>query len=102
MFKTVLTIWRGRQAEAIEAFADANALTLLDQQIRDASGDLDRARRALAIARAQDDGEVARIDAARAKIAELENRALAALQGGREDLAAEAAEAIAGLEIDLA
>ena len=102
MFKTVITLWRGKQAEAIEALADANALTLLDQQIRDASADLDRARRALAVARAQDERELARIAATRAKISDLEARAIAALDGGREDLAGEAAEAIAGLEADLA
>ncbi len=102
MFKTVITLWRGKQAEAVEAFADANALTLLDQQIRDASADLDRARRALAVATAQDNGEAARIDAARAKMNDLEARALEALEKDREDLAAEAAEAIAGLEADLA
>lgn len=102
MFKLMMTLWRGRQAEAAEALADANALTLLDQHIRDASADLDRARRALAIAAAQDASEAGRIESVRAKIADLETRAVAALQGGREDLAAEAAEAIAGLEADLA
>jgi phage shock protein A len=102
MFKTVFTIFRGRQAEAIEAFADHNALTLLDQQIRDAASDLDRARRALAIARAQDSAEAERIESMRKRNADLEQRAVAALDGGREDLAAEAAEAIAGLENDVA
>jgi len=102
MFKTIFTIVRGRQAEAVETFADANAMTLLDQQIRDAAADLDRARRALAIARAQDAAEAARIEGLRAKIADLEQRAVAALEALREDLAAEAADAIAGLEIDVA
>jgi phage shock protein A len=102
MFKTVITLWRGKQAEALEALADANALTLLDQQIRDASADLDRARRALGVARAQDERELVRMAATRVKIADLELRALAALDGGREDLAGDAAEAIAGLETDLA
>jgi len=102
MFKVMMTLWRGKQAEAGEALADANALTLLDQHIRDASADLDRARRALAIASAQDVSEAGRIESMRAKIADLETRAVAALDGGRDDLAAEAAEAIAGLEADLA
>ena len=102
MFKVMMTLWRGKQAEAGEALADANALTLLDQHIRDASADLDRARRALAIASAQDASEAGRIESMRAKIADLETRAVAALDGGRDDLAAEAAEAIAGLEADLA
>jgi phage shock protein A len=102
MFKTIFTIARGRRAEAIQAFADANAITLLEQQIRDAAADLDRARRALAIARAQDNGEATRVETMRAKIADLEQRAIAALEATREDLAGEAAEAIAALEIDVA
>ena len=102
MFKVMMTLLRGKQAEAVDALADANALTLLDQHIRDASADLDRARRALAIASAQDVSEAGRIESMRAKIADLETRAVAALDGGRDDLAAEAAEAIAGLEADLA
>jgi len=101
MFKVMMTLLRGKQAEAVEGLADANALTLLDQHIRDASADLDRARRALAIASAQDASEAGRIDSVRAKIADIETRAVAALEGGREDLAAEAAEAIAALEADL-
>jgi hypothetical protein len=39
MIKTFITLIRGRNAEAIERVADANALTILDQQIRDATGD---------------------------------------------------------------
>lgn len=102
MFKTLITIARGRGFEAGQAVADANVMTLLDQQIRDASGNLDRARRALAIAAAQDAAELRRIETMRARIGELEARAVAALDGRREDLATEAAEAIANLEADLA
>jgi phage shock protein A len=101
MFKTFLTIMRGRSYEAGERVADAHALTILDQQIRDATGNLDRARRALAIAIAQDASEQSRVEGIRARVADLEARALAALNGGREDLATEAAEAIANLENDL-
>jgi phage shock protein A len=101
MIKTLITIFRGRQAEAIERVADANALTILDQHIRDATGDLDRARRALAIATAQDAAEARRAENLKARVADLEIRAAAALGAGREDLAREAAEAIANLENDL-
>jgi len=101
MFKTLITLVRGKTYESGERVADAHALTILDQQIRDASGNLDRARRALAIASAQDASENRRIESVRAKIADLETRAVAALGGAREDLATEAAKAIAGLEIDL-
>ncbi len=102
MFKTFVTFLRGRNFEAVEAFGDANAMTILDQQVRDASADLDRARRALAIATAQEDAEARRRTAAKARLADLETRAGTALDAGRDDLAREAAEAIAAMEIDLA
>lgn len=100
MFKTVTTFLRGKQSEAREAFIDVNALTLIDQYLRDAGQDLEQARRALAIARAQETAEESRIADISLRIADLEERALAAISGGREDLAAEAAQAIADLEID--
>jgi phage shock protein A len=100
MFKTVTTFLRGKQSEAREAFIDANALTLIDQYLRDAGQDLQKARRALAIAKAQEVAEETRITDITRRITDLEERALAALNGGREDLASDAAQAIADLEID--
>ena len=101
MIKTLITLMRGSSARATEMLEDQNALLILDQQIRDAAAALDRARRALAVAAAQDASEEKRIATLQADIKDLEARATAALDT-REDLAAEAAEAIAGLEIDLA
>jgi len=101
MFKTLVTLMRGTSARAAEMIEDQNALLILDQQIRDAAAALDHARKALAVAAAQDASEEKHIARLRADIKDLEARATAALDT-REDLAAEAAEAIAGLEIDLA
>ena len=88
---------RGGSGEELE---DRSALLILDQQMRDAG----RGRRALqAHAGAgdrQDQQEGRRLDATNARIADLETRATAALDGGREDLAREAAQAIANLEAD--
>jgi phage shock protein A len=100
MFKTLITLVRGRAVAIGEEVADQNALLILDQQMRDASGALDRARRALAVAIAQDNQEGQRLDATRARIEDLETRAVAALDAGHEDLAGEAAEAIATLEAE--
>lgn len=100
MLKTLTLIFRGTTAQAAEDLADKNALLILDQHIRDASAGLDRARRALAIAMAQDAAEVKRAEGVRARIADIEGRARAALAGNREDLALEAAEALADLEAD--
>jgi phage shock protein A len=100
MFKTILTLVRGATFRAEEEFADKSALLILDQQIRDAAAGIERAKRALAVAIAQDDAEGRRLDTTLSRIADLEDRALAALNGGREDLASEAAEAIAVIEAD--
>jgi phage shock protein A len=100
MFKTFVTLIRGAAFRAEEEFADRSALLILDQQIRDSAAGIERAKRALAVAIAQDDAEGNRLDATLSRIADLEDRAVAALAGGRDDLAAEAAEAIAVMEAD--
>jgi phage shock protein A len=71
-----------------------------DGRHRRAAAAVDRAKRTLALAIAQDQQEGRRLDATNARIADLEIRATAALDGGREDLAREAAEQIAALEAD--
>ncbi|BCW87156.1 hypothetical protein sos41_02830 [Alphaproteobacteria bacterium SO-S41] len=100
MFKTVVTLFRGSVAAAGEELEDRTALLILDQQMRDATAAIERAKRALAIAIGQDQLEGKRLDATKARIADLETRAVAALDGARDDLAREAAEAIATLEAD--
>ena len=100
MFKTVLTLFRGSVAAAGEELEDRTALLILDQQMRDAAAAVERSKRSLALAIAQDQQEGRRLETTRARIADLEVRATAALDGGREDLAREAAQAIANLEAD--
>jgi phage shock protein A len=100
MLKTFVTLLRGSVAAAEEELADRSALLILEQQIRDAAGAIDRGKRALALAIAQDEAEGKRLETTLGRIADLEERAAAALAGGREDLAAEAAETIAVLEAD--
>jgi phage shock protein A len=100
MFKTVLTLFRGSVASAGEELESRTALLILDQQMRDSASAVERAKRALALAIAQDQQEGRRLDAIKAQIADLEVRAIAALDGERNDLAHEAAEAIASLEAD--
>ena len=100
MFKTVLTLFRGSVAAAGEELEDRSALLILDQQMRDAGAAVERSKRTLALAIAGDQQEGRRLDATNARIADLEVRATAALDGDREDLAREAAQAIANLEAD--
>ena len=100
MLTTMLTLIRGSAAASAERLADANALLILDQQMRDAQSGLLRSQRALAVAMAENAQEERRLSATVERIAGLETRARAALAGGREDLALEAAETIASLEAD--
>jgi phage shock protein A len=100
MIKTVLTLFRGSVAAAGEELEDRTALLILDQQMRDAAAAVDRSKRTLALAIASDQQEGRRLETTKARIADLEVRAAAALDGDREDLAHEAAEAIANLEAE--
>ena len=59
------------------------------------------ARHALAVALAEETRESARRTALATKASDLEQRAVAALRAGREDLAAQAAEAIAAMATDI-
>jgi len=100
MLKMFLTFIRGGAAVAEERFADRNALLILDQQMRDAAGAFERAKKALAVAIAQDRQETERLAAGNARISDLESRVAAALLAGDEGLAREGAEAIAALGAD--
>ncbi|WP_158808466.1 PspA/IM30 family protein [Beijerinckia sp. L45] len=81
--------------------------------VRESDRDLDRslaaagdahvmARRALALAVAEEDREAQRRAARAADAADLQERAVAALKSGRVDLAARAADAIAAIETEIA
>jgi phage shock protein A len=100
MLKAIVTLFRGAAFRAEEEFTDRSALLILDQQIRDSAAGIERAKRALAVAIAQDEAEGKRLETTLSRIADLEERALAALNGGSDELAAEAAEAIAVMEAD--
>lgn len=100
MFNVILTLIRGRAYDAEQAFIDRNAMPLLAQQIRDAAGAIQSARRAVAIAVAQNEQEKSQHAAIVGRIADLETRAVAALQKGNDELARQAAEAIAELEAE--
>ncbi|WP_043623972.1 PspA/IM30 family protein [Ensifer sp. ZNC0028] len=101
MFKQIVTLMRGRAHMAEEAFTDRHALPILAQQIRDAARGVESARRAVALAIAQNRLEKENAERLSAHIEELEIRAIAALEKGRGDLAAEAAASIARLETEL-
>ena len=100
MWKAFMTLMRGEANDRAESVIDANGITVLRQQIRELSAGLSRARAAEALTRNEHRREAARRDTILARIADLESRALAAIEKGEEGLSFEAAEAIAGLEAD--
>lgn len=102
MFNTIITLVRGRSHDAAQALEDANALSILRQQLRDAAAGVEAARRAIAVVMAYAERERKSLPRINAQIADLEGRAIAALTQGREDLATEAAAAIAQLEAERA
>src|SRR5258705_12950781 len=97
MFKTIVTLMRGAAAAAEEQVVDRSALLILDQQVRDAAGAIERSKRALAIAIAQDEAEGKRLETTLKGIADLEEGATAALARGREEPAAAGPRATAPL-----
>lgn len=100
MFNTLITLVRGRSHDAVQALEDANALSILRQQLRDAAAGVEAARRSVAVVMAYAERERKSLPRINAQLADLEARALAALAQGREDLATEAAAAIAQLEAE--
>jgi phage shock protein A len=102
MFKLFVTLMRGKNADAAEALSDAVALPLLRQQLRDCAAALETARRSVAMVMAYESREQAAAKRIAEQLADLEMRALQALAKGRDDLATEAASAIAQLEAEAA
>lgn len=100
MLKQFFALVRGRSYEAAETVVDRNALVILRQQIRDCADAIAAARRAVAIAIAQNEQEVSQFKKLVVRIDDLEKRTIAAIEQGQDELAREAAETIAMLEAE--
>lgn len=96
----LITALRGGANEVGEAIVDHQALRILDQEIRDADAAVIQARGELAKMIARQKLSQDRIAEFDKKVADLETKALAALNAGRDDLATEVAEAIATVTND--
>ncbi|MEJ8475433.1 PspA/IM30 family protein [Roseibium algae] len=102
MFKMISTLIRSRSYDAAEAFTDENALSILRQQLRDAGEGLMQTKRAVAVVIAYQAREKKTAERLSGQLSDLEERALDAIRQGRDDLASEAASAIADAEAELA
>lgn len=98
MLKTFTTLLRGAVAEAEEAVFDANAIRVLEQQLRDAAAALELSKRELACAMAHQGSEERAVAALEERAGELEASARRAIAAARDDLAEEAAVVIAAIE----
>jgi phage shock protein A len=100
MFKQILILMKGHATDQTQAALDGQALTILRQQIRDCAEAITSAKRAVAIAIAQNDQEAKQADRIAERLADLEVRTLSALELGKQELAREAAETIVLLEAE--
>lgn len=98
MLKFITTLVRGAVAQAEEAAFDQNATRVLAQQLRDAATALEHAKKELACAMAHRASEQRAASMLEDRIRGLEQGAIEAVNGGRADLAAEAATVIAAAE----
>ena len=100
VLRDMMTAMRGGATEVGEAIVDANAIRILEQEIRDAENAIDKAKQSLTRLKSgeiQLKREIATLDA---DISDYERKAVAALNAGEESLATEAAERIAELEAE--
>lgn len=97
----VATAVRGGVNEAGEAIVDSQALRILDQEIRDADNGLSKSKDALAGIIAKRKLADKKVESIKSSLAEFEGYAMQALDKNDENLAAEIAEKMAGLETEL-
>lgn len=98
MFRTLKTIFDGANARAEERVREVYSIELIEQKIREALAGLKQAKLTLAGFIQKKRAEERHIDKLDQRIADLTQRAKEALEAGRDDLATEAARAIAELE----
>lgn len=97
----VATAVRGGVSEAGEAIVDSQALRILDQEIRDADNALLKSKEALTGIIAKRKLAQKKVGSLKSSLEEYEGYAIQALDKGDENLAAEIAEKIAGMETEL-
>ena len=101
MFRTLQTLFDGASARAEEQLRDHYSIELIDQKIREAEASLKSAKYSLASLIQRERSETRQVEALQGQVNDLSTRSVAALNEGREDLAMEAAQAIADMENEL-
>ncbi len=98
MLSTLRTLMTGASARAEERVRDVYALELIDQKIRETEAQLRAAKATLATLIQRQRSEQRMLEALNTRIVTMTGRAKEALEAGREELAGQAAEAIATME----
>jgi len=101
MFKTLSTLIVGANARGEDRVRDAFAIELIDQKIREAEHSLKTAKGTLASLIQRQRAEDQQRKTLQSRINDLTKRAQEALAADREDMAQQAAEAIAQMENEL-
>jgi len=101
MFKTLVTMMNGQSARAEDRVRDAFAIELIDQKIRESDAGLRAGKATLASLIQRQRAEEQQHSALKGRVVDLTGRATEALEKGREDMATEAARAIATMENEL-
>jgi phage shock protein A len=100
VFKKIMTAVRGGAREAGEAVVDANAIRILEQEIKDAENHMEKAKRDLTGVMAKQMQAERELRRTNDSITEHEGYVVKALDKGDEALALEVAEKIAALETE--
>lgn len=100
VLRDLFTALRGGASEVGEAVIDANAVRILEQEIRDAETAIGKAKQSLTRMKGTEIRLKREIGVLDADISDYEQKAMAALNNGEEALATEVAERIAELESD--
>ena len=100
VLRDLFTALRGGASEVGEAVIDANAVRILEQEIRDAETAIGKAKQSLTRMKGTEIRLKREIGVLDADISDYEQKAMAALNNGEETLATEVAERIAELESD--
>lgn len=101
MLKTLATLIQGQNARAEDRVRDAFAIELIDQKIRESESSLRAAKATLASLIQRQRSEEKQHGTLKTRIADLTRRAKDALENEREDMAQEAARAIANMENEM-
>ena len=100
VLRDMFTALRGGASEVGEAIVDANAIRILEQEIRDAESAIASAKQSLTRMKSTEIKLKRELSTLNADIADYERKAVSALEAGKEALATEVAGRIAELEAE--